>query len=277
LNQEGIFGDDDNDYDFESGPNEFPLVLDEELDVRPKKNKQRSRSKSPSRTRNMKEVPTVVFQKSINPRIPFKTLREDGSISSTSVSGNSSSSGSSHVDRNREVGGKTKRRSSNKINRKKNSQKAKQIQKGEKKAVRFSNFDHTFFIPHILDFTPEEIESIWMDEQEYRSIRSRSLTLIEMMEDEKKYPISADYMIVNKHLVCVRGLGEKTTLCTRELDRMQRKLYKAVFRTQEELREEGIIDPEAIRQASKKYSKKSLKTARFVGISDEVNVASKFG
>ena len=48
-------------------------------------------------------------------------------------------------------------------------------------------------------------------------------------------------------------------------------------KTQEQLRGEGIVDPEAIRQASKKYSKKSLKTARFVGISDEVNVSSKFG
>lgn len=103
------------------------------------------------------------------------------------------------------------------------------------------------------------------------------MTLIEMMEDEKKYPISADYMIVNRHLVCVRGLGEKTSQCNRELERVQRKLYKAVFRVQEELREGGIVDPIALRQASKKYSKKSMKTARFIGISDEVNVSSKFG
>jgi hypothetical protein len=98
-----------------------------------------------------------------------------------------------------------------------------------------------------------------------------------MMEDEKKYPISADYMIVNKHLVCVRGLGEKTSQSTRELERVQRKLYKTVFRIQAQLKEQGIIDHEAIREASKKYSKKSCKTARFVGISDEVNVSSKFG
>ena len=94
------------------------------------------------------------------------------------------------------------------------------------------------------------------------------------MEDEKKYPISADYMIVNKHLVCVRGLGEKTSQCTRELERIQRKLYKAVFRAQEELKEESVEDPEALRKASRKYSTISLKTARFVGISDEVNVSS---
>jgi hypothetical protein len=179
----------------------------------------------------------------------------------------------------REVGDKAKR-SRSKVRSRRNPQKPLQTEKEQedsKQSVRFSNYDHTVFIPHILDFSPEEIELCWMDEEDYRSIRSRSLTLIEMMEDEKKYPISADYMIVNRHLVCVRGLGEKTSQCTRELERVQRKLYKAVFRVQEELREGGIVDPEALRQASKKYSKKSVKTARFIGISDEVNVSSKFG
>lgn len=272
LDQEGVYADDDFNFDCD----EFPLLIDEEVDVRPSKVKQRSRpNKSPSRRRKVKEVSPVGFRKSVG-TIPLTRFPEEDSVSSTSVSGHSSSS-SENVDTNREVGGKAKRKNSSKIRTRKNSQKSEQAQKQKKKAVRFSDFDHTVFIPHILDFTPEEIEAIWMDEEDYRSIRSRSLTLIEMMEDEKKYPISADYMIVNKHLVCVRGLGEKTSQSTRELERIQRKLYKAVFKTQEQLRGEGIIDPEAIRQASKKYSKKSLKTARFVGISDEVNVSSKFG
>lgn len=272
LDQEGLYADDD-DYDFDS--NEFSLLLDEELDVRPSKERQRSRTKSPSRRRRVKEVSPLHFKKSIS-TLPMTRFPEESSVSSTSISGQSSSS-SETLDTNRGVGGKAKRRNNNKIRTRRNSQQAEDTQKQKKKSVRFSDFDHTLFIPHILDFTPEEIEAIWMDEEDYRSIRSRSLTLIEMMEDEKKYPISADYMIVNKHLVCVRGLGEKTSQSTKELERIQRKLYKAVFRTQEQLREEGIIDPEAIRQASKKYSKKSLKTARFVGISDEVNVSSKFG
>jgi len=201
-------------------------------------------------------------------------------VSSASYSSNSVSTNSVNAEKNREVGNKAKRRSRSKIRRRRNSKKVQQIEpenKESSRSIRFSNYDHTVFVPHILDFTQEEIQRCWMDEEDYRSIRSRSLTLIEMMEDEKKYPISADYMIVNKHLVCVRGLGEKTSQCTRELERVQRKLYKAVFRVQEELREGGVIDPEAIRQASKKYSKKSIKAARFVGISDEVNVTSKFG
>lgn len=147
----------------------------------------------------------------------------------------------------------------------------------QKKSVRFSMYDQTVLVPHILDFTPEEIQSCWMDEEHYRSIRSRSLALIEMLEDETKYPVSADYMIVNQHLVCVRGLGEKTSKCSREVERIQRKLYGTVLRLQDEQRDAGVVDAEALRQASKKYSKKSMKTARFVGISDQVNASSRFG
>jgi len=278
LDQEGVYLGDISDYNLESRFNVSSSMLEEGIDRRHKE--KQSLSKSPSRRRNNKQVPPANFKKPVLPHIPFSKLAEDSSISSASFSGNSASSSSIDVDNIREVGDKAKKRSRSKIRSRRKSQKSPQLENDKKdsgKSVRFSNYDHTVSIPHILDFTPEEIEMCWMDEEDYRSIRSRSLTLIEMMEDEKKYPISADYMIVNKHLVCVRGLGEKTSQCTRELDRVQRKLYKAIFRVQEDLREEGIFDPEAIRQASKKYSKKSVKTARFVGISDEVNVSSKFG
>ena len=271
LDQEGVYVGDDSDFDLESRSNMSSFMLEERIESR-RKNKQRSLSKSPL------QIQPTNLKTPILPRIPYSKFAEDSSTSSTSFSGSSSSSSSLNIDSNREVGDKSKRRSRSKIRSRRNAHKS-QVDKLKKngKSVRFSNYDHTIFIPHILDFTPEEIELCWLDEEDYRSIRSRSLTLIEMMEDEKKYPITADYMIVNKHLVCVRGLGEKTSQCTRELERVQRKLYKSVFRVQEELREEGIIDHEAIRQACKKYTKKSEKTARFVGISDEVNVSSKFG
>merc|ERR1719464_811823 len=82
-------------------------------------------------------------------------------------------------------------------------------------------------------------------------------------------------MIVGKHLVCVRGL-EKTSPRVHERGELQRKLYNAVFRVQQQQQweEQDVVDPqEAIRQASKKYSKKSAKSARLVGISDEANAS----
>jgi hypothetical protein len=113
-----------------------------------------------------------------------------------------------------------------------------------------------------------------MNEDDYYSIISRSLRLVEMMEDTKRYPLSEwDNMIVNNHFVCVRGLGEKTKQCSYERCRLRRRLQTAIFRLQQQQKDDGIIDPQAIRQISKKYTKKYAKTARlFIDISDEVNV-----
>mmetsp|Transcript_26345 Transcript_26345/g.57726 ORF Transcript_26345/g.57726 Transcript_26345/m.57726 type:complete len:296 (-) Transcript_26345:90-977(-) len=275
LEQEGVHID-TSDLELDCDLDSF--LLEEGMPMR-REEKQRSRTKSPSRTRNLKIIAPNTFKTPLNKPTQSK-LAEDASVSTSSQSNSSISSSSTSSYSKREIGRKIKR-SGSKVRTRRNSPKRdpelREAQDESEKSVRFSSYDHTILVPHILDFTPDEIQRCWMDDEDYRSIRSRSLTLIEMMEDEKKYPISADYMIVNKHLVCVRGLGEKTSESTRELERVQRKLYKGVFRVQEELREEGIVDPEAIRKACRKYSKKSTKTARFVGISDEVNVSSKFG
>jgi len=146
--------------------------------------------------------------------------------------------------------------------------------------VRFSNHDQVVHIPHILDIPQKEIDQCWMNEEDHSFIRSRSLRLIEMMEDEKnQHSISVDTntMIVNNHLVCVRGLEEKTSTRVYERDERQRKLYNAVFRVQQQHRQQerrGVVDhQEVIRQASKKYSKKSTRSARLVGLSDEANAS----
>jgi len=151
-----------------------------------------------------------------------------------------------------------------------------------KPVVHFANHDQVIHIPHIVDIPQEEIDQCWMNEEDHSFIRSRTLRLIQMMEDEEKqYPISADTntMMVDNHLVCVRGLEEKTSPCVYERDELQRKLYTAVFSVQHQHRqqkeEQCVVDrQEAIRQASKKYSKTSNKLARLVGISDEANAFS---
>merc|ERR1712032_987573 len=145
--------------------------------------------------------------------------------------------------------------------------------------VRFSDHDQVVNIPRILDLPQEEIDALWMNREDGKSLRCRTLRLIEMMEDEKnRYPISPDTntMIVNNHPVCVRGLEKQTSQRVNEREELRRKLYNAVFRVQQQQREEdGVVDPtEAIRKACKKYSKKAAKTARLVGISDEANAVS---
>jgi hypothetical protein len=230
-----------------------------------------TKSKS-SRTRN--NTHTISPGSGLKP-IPMLNESDIADADSSSSSHDGSLSYSSlNSDKNREVGTKSKRRSKAKrIKPHYKSKKEEDNKNGSKTSIQFSNYDHIVYIPHIIDFSREEIEQCWMNEDDYYSIRSRSLRLVEMMEDTKRYPISdCDTMIVNKHLVCVRGLGEKTTQCSYERDRLQRKLRTAVFRLQQQQKEDGIIDPNAIRQISKKYTKRSAKTARFIGISDEVNV-----
>jgi len=143
------------------------------------------------------------------------------------------------------------------------------------KSVRFSKYDQINDIPHINDFTQEEIDECWMNEEDYHFIRSRSYKLIDMMEDGNRYPISADTMVVNKHLVCIRGLEGNTSQKQNERDQLQKKIQAAVFHLQQQQKEDGVINPQAIRQVSKKYSKEPTKNARFVGISDECASVSR--
>jgi len=240
---------------------------------------------SPTPTKSLLNDPdrTNISPVSFLKAIPSLNSKQQEIISETDDSSSSYDGSSSYSslksDRNREVGGKAKRKSHTKRSKRPHSHKSKKENDSNNsvKFVRFSNYDQINYIPHINDISQEEIDQSWMNEEDYYSIRSRSLRLVEMIEDEKRYPISADTMIVNKHLVCVRGLGDKTSQCVYERDRLQRKLQTAVFRLQQQQKEEGLVDPQAIRQVSKKYSKKSTKIARFVGISDGVNVSSRHG
>lgn len=148
-----------------------------------------------------------------------------------------------------------------------------------KLVVGFSDYDQVVNIPHILDIPQEEIDARWMNEEDGSFIRCRSLRLIKMMEDGKhRYPIWAgtNTMIVNNHLVCVRGLEEQTSQRVNEREELQRKLYNAVFRVQQQHREKdgGGHPQESIRRACAKYSKQAAKAARLVGISDEANASS---
>mmetsp|Transcript_21957 Transcript_21957/g.22270 ORF Transcript_21957/g.22270 Transcript_21957/m.22270 type:complete len:282 (+) Transcript_21957:65-910(+) len=192
------------------------------------------------------------------------------SSSISDVDSCSSSDGSS-TDSSREVISKVQRKSSH-TKRSRSRKHAKKKKKEEKLSVRFAEYDQINYIPHLNDTSEEEIDSRWMNEDDYNSIRERSLRLVEMIEDtNKSYPISADTMIVNKHLICIRGLSDMTTQCVYERGILQRRLETAIFRMQQQQKDElGVVDPRAIRQVSRKHSKQSYKAARFVGIQDSL-------
>ena len=76
--------------------------------------------------------------------------------------------------------------------------------------------------------------------------------------------------------MCVRGLKDMTSQCMYTRALLQRRFQTAVFRiqSQQQQQEGGRRDPQALRQVSRKYSRKSKKAARFVGISDGVTISN---
>mmetsp|Transcript_8502 Transcript_8502/g.8348 ORF Transcript_8502/g.8348 Transcript_8502/m.8348 type:complete len:268 (-) Transcript_8502:58-861(-) len=223
---------------------------------------------------------TIRFDHSLPPsrkavrRVPWSPK---GSCSS-SYEGNSSSN-SLRSERNREVGDKGKQSSHAEQSKHPHTHKYKKANNSNSsssvKSVRFSKYDQIHDIPHINDFTQEEIDECWMNEEDYHFIRSRSYKLIDMMEDGNRYPISADTIIVHKHLICIRGLEGNTSQKQNERGQRQKKIQTAVYHLQQQQKEDGVINPQAIRQVSKKYSKEPTKNARFVGISDECASVSR--
>mmetsp|Transcript_11043 Transcript_11043/g.10707 ORF Transcript_11043/g.10707 Transcript_11043/m.10707 type:complete len:364 (-) Transcript_11043:57-1148(-) len=228
--------------------------------------------------------------------------QDDGSSSgSYSCSSTSCASSSLTSEKHREADGNTKRKTSRTKRSKQRHSQAHQSKKEEdddtnsssssssctvnnnkSRSIRFAKYDQMEYIPHLNDISQTEIKATWMQEDDYNTIRLRSLRLVEMIEDPKqRYPISGgDTMIVNTHLICVRGLCDMTTHCVDERDAVQRQLQTAVFRLQSQQQErgygQGAADhTQALRQVSRKYSKKSTKAARFVGISDRVTISIK--
>jgi len=190
-----------------------------------------------------------------------------------------SSSNSLRSERNQEDGDKGKQRSHAKRSKCPHTHKSKKADNSNSsssvKSVRFSKYDQIHDIPHINDFSQEETDQCWLNEDDYHFIRSQLYKLIDMMEDGYRYPISADTIIVHKHLICIRGLEGNTSQKQNERDQRQKKIQAAVFHLQQQQKEDFLLNPQAIRQVCRKYSKESTKNARFVGISDEVTLSMR--
>jgi len=228
---------------------------------------------------------------------------DDGSSSGSYSCSSTSCASSLKSEKHREADSNTKRKSRTTRSKQRHSQ-AHQSKKEEEeehnsssssctvnnkssRSIRFAKYDQIEYIPHLNDLSPTEIKATWMQEDDYNRIRERSLRLVEMIEDpQKRYPISNDTMIVNTHLICVRGLCDMTTHCVEARDAVQQQLQTAVFRLQESQQQQDnkmgdgqgadhTQATQALRQVSRKYSKKSTKAARFVGISDRVTISIK--
>ena len=112
-------------------------------------------------------------------------------------------------------------------------------------------------IPHIRDLTQEEISSVWMNDEEFRSIRRECLGTVGDLGDAK---VSDGFLL--------RGLDQHTCRYKNARDFIGRQVYDAVLSVQEFEKANGIDCSELMAQMSIKYSEPSVVAAQSAAISD---------
>lgn len=113
--------------------------------------------------------------------------------------------------------------------------------KGQKKAYKslaFSAENEVFEIPHINDFTDDDIAATWYDAEDYAEIKADYQCVIFMMESGER--------ISDEHTT--RGLEYRTQQGAWDRYENKRDAYNAVLDEQDRHWKKDIDDPEAIRR-----------------------------
>jgi hypothetical protein len=128
--------------------------------------------------------------------------------------------------------------------------------------VHFAEYDEVWEIPHINNLSDEEVDGVWMTQDELRTIRRRCLAMVKLMEkDEEK---------ARQKMPCTRGIYEHTKQYTEKRHQTRNKVYEAVFSAQDHHDATGEYDAELLREISRKYSYVSVLQAQVVGLRDAV-------
>jgi hypothetical protein len=128
------------------------------------------------------------------------------------------------------------------------------------RSVSFSLTDTVKEIPHLNAMSEEEIESIWISDQEATETRQtcmRLVTLMNLCHDKKE-----------------RGLDQHTFSEKARKDHMRRQLYKAVSAIQEYQMKNQVWIPDILAGICQKYSAACELEAHVVGLRDEVEIYS---
>jgi hypothetical protein len=126
--------------------------------------------------------------------------------------------------------------------------------------VHFAEYDEIVEIPHINDLSDEEVDGVWMTEDELRSIRRRCKDMVKMMEkDEEK---------ARKKISCTRGIYEHTKQYIEKRDQIRGKIYEAVIAVQCHHDATGEYDEELLGELSRSYSAVSVLQAQVLALGD---------
>lgn len=177
--------------------------------------------------------------------------------------------------------------------------------------IKFTDRNEIYMVDDVVSTQDEDvIDSYWMTDHDYDQTLLESTEILELIEWNEKHErftiLPDDTMVLNKSVsICVRGLKDMTTNLVNDRELLRRNLFMAVFRLQkkqQKLKDQqlqkqkkkierrrcprldknqqqhcydmDVEDKEAMRQLCKNYTKKSVRVARLLGISDEVNAAA---
>jgi hypothetical protein len=130
--------------------------------------------------------------------------------------------------------------------------------------VHFATYEEVLEIPHINDLSDEEVDGVWMTEDELRSIRRRCLDMVKMMDKDEEKAI--------QKISCTRGLYEHTRQYIEKRNRTRGKVYVAVLSVQYHHDATGEYDAELLGEISRKYSAVSVLQAQVVALRDAVAI-----
>ena len=102
----------------------------------------------------------------------------------------------------------------------------KNNKKKSKKSVHFANFDDVYEIQHINDMSTDEIDSIWMSNEEKNAVRMESLHIVNMMNQQDITPTS------ELEGLCLRGLDQHKSSYTKQSKETVNRLYDIVYECQ---------------------------------------------
>jgi hypothetical protein len=138
-----------------------------------------------------------------------------------------------------------------------------------RRSVKFLPDMEVFEIPHVNDFTDEEIDQLYYSRDELDTIQDDVWDLVDMLNLGIEYTDKNDFT--------KRGLVDLKTKHVRRRRRMRRKAYSIVFRFQRyetfgDL--QGVQASEVMAQLYQECTAKSLRDARTLARKDEIAARS---
>jgi hypothetical protein len=124
--------------------------------------------------------------------------------------------------------------------------------------LRFSTYDEVFEIPHINDLSEEEVDGVWMSQNELNSVRRNAKCMVALMDKGDTLMEGLD----------VRGLDQNTPSYARRREAILKLVYQAVFRIQSYQNANGIKVPELMAELCQKVTSSSVAAAQKLAMLD---------